>query len=80
MARSPRRDDPFRDPADDDEREYAPPSKRATAITIAILISAGLTLIAYFILELSAEDLGGIWVASVIGVIGFVLARARLWR
>ncbi len=80
MARPSRRDDPDRDPADDDDREYSPPSKRSAAIIVAILIAAGLTLIAYFILELSSEDLGGTAALAIGIVVLFVIGRARLHR
>lgn len=79
MARSPRRDDPDRDPADEDW-EYRPPSKRAVSITVALLVAAGVVLIAYFVLELNVEDLGGTAVVVVGAIIMAVLARARLWR
>lgn len=80
MARTPRRNDPDRDPADDEDQEYSPPSKRTAAIVIVILVAAGLTLIAYFILELDLEDLGGTGVLAVAGALFFVIARARLFR
>jgi hypothetical protein len=80
MARAPRRDDSDRDPFDDEEREYQPPSRRAANIVIAILVSAGLFLIAYFILELRVDDFGGTAALIVAAVIGIIVIRARPWQ
>lgn len=80
MARHSRRDDPDRDPSDDDEREHRPPSKRSAAIIIAILVSTGLALIAYFVLELTLDDMGGVWAAAIVMLIGLLVARGGLLR
>lgn len=80
MARRPRRDDADRDPADDEAREYTPPSRRTSNVVIGVLVCAGLFLIAYFILELRLEDMGG--TAGLIAMVIFfvILARAAPWR
>jgi hypothetical protein len=80
MARRPRRDDADRDPADDEAREYTPPSQRTSNVVIGVLVSAGLFLIAYFILELRLEELGGTAGIIALAVGAFVLARAAPWR
>lgn len=80
MARRPRRDDADRDPFDDDDQEHSPPSRRAVNIVIALLVSAGLFLIAYFILELRVDDMGGTAALIVAAIIGIVVIRARPWR
>lgn len=78
-----RREDPERDPFDD-EREYReaePPSPLTQLLTIAVLVSMGLLLIAYFVLELNVDDLGDFIVFWPIPVIVFVIiARGRLLR
>lgn len=75
MARRPRRDDPDRDRSEEDGGNFAPPSRRTTNVTIMILVAAGLLLIAYFILEMRIEDLGG--AAAIAIVFGAVLVIAR---
>jgi hypothetical protein len=80
MARPRRSYDPDRDPGDDDDREYRPPSKRSANIVIAVLVALGLLLIAYFVLELSPADLGGMGALLVVGLVGIVVARGRLLR
>ena len=78
-----RREDPDRDPADEDReyREREPASPWTKALTVAVLVSMGMALIAYFVLELNVDDLGDFilfWPVAVIAV--FVVARGRLLR
>lgn len=75
MARRPRRDDADRDRSEEDGGNFAPPSRRTANFTIMILVAAGLLLIAYFILELRIEDLGGAAVTAV--AVGAVLLISR---
>ena len=78
-----RREDPERDPFDN-EREYQeaePASPLARLLTIAVLVSLGLLLIAYFVLELNVDDLGEFIIFWPIPVAVFIIiARGRLLR
>ncbi len=65
---------------EDEEREYRPPSRRTISLTIAMLFAAGLLLIAYFILELRLEELGGYGAVTVVAVVLLVVARAAMLR
>ncbi|SFK38508.1 hypothetical protein [Falsiroseomonas stagni] len=80
MARRPRRDDADRDPADGEAREYTPPSRRTSNVVIGVLVSAGLFLIAYFILELRLEDMGGTAGIIVMAIVFILVGRAAPWR
>ena len=84
MARQrERRDDQERDPFDDDReyREREPPSRWTQALTVAILVSLGLGLIAYFVLELNVNDLGDFVLFWPILVgLAFIAARGNVLR
>lgn len=78
-----RRENADRDPFDNDRdfEERAPPSPWTRALTIAVLVSLGLLLIAYFVLELNVGDLGDFvlfWPIAVMAV--FVIARGGVLR
>jgi len=75
--------DPERDPIDDERehRESEPPSPLTQIITIVVLVSLGLLLIAYFVLELNIDDLGEFIVFWPVPVVIFIImARGRLFR
>lgn len=80
MARRPRRDDPDRDRSEEDGGNYEPPSRRTANLTIFMLVGAGILLIAYFILELRMDDLGGATMTIIAAIVLLLIARTALWR
>ncbi len=76
MARRPRRDDPDRNRAEEDSGDFVPPSRGTANVTIVFLVAAGLLLIAFFILEMRIEDLGGAVVIAIVVAAVLLISRS----